>query len=99
MKQRNGRIFAGVLCLLLAACFAVSGIFIVTHIHHDCVGEDCPVCAILVSCGQALRGLALMAALWALRFTAPPRARYRAAQPSGGTCHNTLVSLKVLLLN
>ena len=33
----------------------LSGFFIVTHIEHECTGEDCPVCAELQECAATIR--------------------------------------------
>ncbi len=44
MVNKKSRIVAFLLAvfLLLAIFFYES--FVVTHIHHDCVGDNCPIC-------------------------------------------------------
>ncbi len=39
--------------MLLVLLYASS--FIPAHIHHDCSGEDCPVCACIQHCENTLR--------------------------------------------
>ncbi len=53
---------------LFAALFVlVSGIFLIHEIRHDCSGEDCPVCAAMEQCEEAVRtlctGLVILAAV------------------------------------
>ncbi|MCR5300809.1 MAG: hypothetical protein K6E49_00045 [Lachnospiraceae bacterium] len=30
--------------------------FIVVHVHHNCSGDDCPICACMQQCERTLRG-------------------------------------------
>ncbi len=50
-----------VLSLLAAAILFVSmflsSFFIASELHHDCTGEDCPVCSVLQLCETQLREL------------------------------------------
>ena len=55
---KKHRILACILCLVFVATLFVSETYIVTHTHHDCIGEGCPVCAALASCEQLLKNLA-----------------------------------------
>ena len=97
--KRYGRIFADVLCVLLVVSFAVSGIFSLTHIDHECTGEHCPVCAAIASFERLLRGLSAVVALALLRLAALTLAQFCPARSFRGAHRGTLVSLKVLLLN
>ena len=47
--DKHKRICAFVTAFLVTAVLLLSGFFIVTHIEHECTGEDCPVCAGLSS--------------------------------------------------
>ena len=40
--DEHKRIFAFVTAFLVTAVLLLSGFFIVTHIEHECTGEDCP---------------------------------------------------------
>ena len=51
--------------LVLALLFVtVSAPFGILHmLHHDCAGEDCPVCALVLACASACAHLTWMAAV------------------------------------
>ena len=53
--DKHKRIFAFVTAFLVTAVLLLSGFFIVTHIEHECTGEDCPVCAELQECAATIR--------------------------------------------
>ena len=84
-----------VLCLsVLGAAFCVAA-----HTHHDCTGESCAVCAVLVQCDQRLRSAAsVAAALWLLLFFAGYTVCLTAAE-TRESAGETPVTLKVKLLN
>jgi hypothetical protein len=48
-------------CVALAAVFAQA--FVFTHLEHDCVGEDCPVCLQIETALSLLKGLGLLGAI------------------------------------
>ncbi len=43
--SKQKRILAFLLSICLVAIITCSMVFIVTHINHNCSGEDCPICA------------------------------------------------------
>lgn len=47
---KNKRIFAFLTAFFVAAVLFLSGLFIVTHVEHDCTGEGCFVCAEIEAC-------------------------------------------------
>ena len=51
------RIAAGILGLTLLAVVLLSSFCIAIEAHHDCTGEDCPVCVCLQHCANTLRQL------------------------------------------
>ena len=51
------RIAAGILGLTLLAVVLLSSFYLVAEAHHDCAGEDCPVCMCLQHCAGTLRQL------------------------------------------
>lgn len=54
MRLRNRRVFACVLCALLLFASLFSIFFIAAEANHDCVGEDCPICAVLAEAEETL---------------------------------------------
>ena len=63
--NKGKRIFAVAVALLLAAVLISSAAFIAANADHDCCGEQCAVCAGIVTCvrtfGLAAKSLAVMA--------------------------------------
>ncbi len=55
VSGRAKRITAGIIALIMLVVMLLASQFIVTHIHHDCSGEDCPVCACMHQCESVLR--------------------------------------------
>lgn len=93
------RKIAVLLAALLALALLFSALFIALETHHDCVGEDCVVCAQIRACEHFLRQLTLSAAQLALVCAlllplvvalCPRAAAYRCPTP---------VTLKVKLSN
>ncbi len=58
MRERRAEQFhtymAAILALLLVIMVAAASGFIAAETGHDCSGEDCPICACLEVCQQAL---------------------------------------------
>ena len=97
MRNRK-RVRALVLFIALSLIISVSFAYIALEAHHDCCGEDCPICRTIAVNIQVIRvlGLALLiaAAVLILRRGQTARSRY--------TRHisffsGTLVSWKVRL--
>ncbi len=55
------RIAAAALAAAAALVMLSSSLFILEHAHHDCTGEDCPVCERLFCCAQNLKNLSAAA--------------------------------------
>lgn len=51
------KVIAIFLTLCIAAAVSLSALFIVSHVDHDCTGEDCCVCQEISACLSALRRL------------------------------------------
>ena len=51
-KQHSGfcKSLALVLCAVLLFSMLFSSIFISAEFHHDCTGEDCPICQMIALC-------------------------------------------------
>ncbi len=55
--NRTQRLAAGILGLLVLLVLLLSAAFLAKEAHHDCVGEDCPICAAMAACESLLRHL------------------------------------------
>ena len=44
--KKNRSVYAGVLCGVLVAALILSGLFVTTHLDHDCTGKNCSVVVI-----------------------------------------------------
>ncbi len=53
-KQRGAACIMAVMMLLVVL---LSSFFIAVHADHDCTGEDCPICASIQHCENAIRGI------------------------------------------
>jgi len=96
-KQRR---LAAVILAVLVLVAVMTSLFVMLHAaDHDCIGEDCPVCAAVASCRNTLKtlcgGLLAAAVFFAcFRFAASVVPFVRVS------FHNeTPIALKVKLLN
>ena len=55
MVTRKQRFLAGFTCTAFVIVAFFSLLFIVNGTHHDCTGEDCPVCACIHQAEQTLK--------------------------------------------
>lgn len=55
--NKKQKITAIVLCLFFVAVLALSLDFIAEETHHDCCGEECPICAVLHTADNILEGV------------------------------------------
>ncbi len=56
-KAKALRIAAGIMGMMLLVIVLFSTFFIAAEADHDCTGEDCPICACMHQCENALRGI------------------------------------------
>ena len=97
---KKHRILACILCVMFVATLFASETYIVTHTHHDCIGDDCPVCAALASCEQLLRSFAANGLIPAFMGVCALSYGYiRLLRHAKKNSAHTLVSLKVKLSN
>lgn len=95
---KKDRIVAFLAAAALLLVLLASSAFIIVHAHHDCTGEDCPVCTRIEACTERVRQLAAAvvtaaaAAAAAAFLRTDGAACLRPARPS-----RTPVSLKVKL--
>lgn len=97
--KRNGRAFACFVLLLIAFVLFASLYFILHEAHHDCSGEECPVCRTIALCRETLRSFAFVTlSLFAL--VSSLCAFLESGDKRGAILPDiTPVSLKVRLLN
>ena len=57
MNSRKMRLLSGIVCTVLVTVMLVSLFYIVKEEDHQCMGEDCPVCACIHQAEQTLRNL------------------------------------------
>ncbi|SFD03861.1 hypothetical protein [Butyrivibrio sp. YAB3001] len=50
------RALAGIMVVMVLFVVLFSAIFIVSHVDHDCTGENCPICACIQQCENILHG-------------------------------------------
>ena len=98
MKKRS-RFFASLAVLLIVFVLFASLYFILHEAHHDCSGEDCPVCRLIAVCRDTLKGFAFISVLVGILLAFLFRSSaFRSALKEKRFTH-TPVSLKVRLLN
>ncbi len=56
-KYLNGRKITACIMAFMMLLFMLSSFFFISsHVHHNCHGEDCPVCACIQMCENSIRG-------------------------------------------
>ena len=101
--NRRRHVFAAIICAVMLLSIFVSSAYIVreTAHHHECVGENCPICQFIAQIEQLRRGfgMALLALLLiCLALTVGREWRARAtADHVPALC--TLVGRKIRLNN
>lgn len=93
------RTITGILSLTMLVFVLFSSFYIVHEVHHDCSGEDCPVCATIRQCENSLNQLCTVLACF-IAFILPVftiNAYFLFS--SKGFVKETLVSRKVRLDN
>ena len=98
MKKRS-RFFASLAVLLIVFVLFASLYFILHEAHHDCSGEDCPVCRLITVCRDTLKGFAFISVLVGILLAFLFRSSGIRLAREEKRLVNTPVSLKVRLLN
>ncbi len=56
ISDKNMRkMIACIMMIMMLFTVSVSSFFVSEHFHHDCDGEDCPICETLQICENAIR--------------------------------------------
>lgn len=98
MKKKT-RIMAVVVAVLLLLVILLSYGFIIENAHHNCTGEDCPVCMQLERAEQTVSGLKLISISSFLMVVICVFTQLCAILFESFCVKNTLISLKVELLD
>ena len=93
------RITAGIMGSMMLVIVLFSSFYIAAEADHDCIGEDCLICACIQQCEDTLRGMANGTSSRPA-FVAPVMLLFLAAAfVISSVSSNTLVSQKVRLDN
>ena len=98
MAKRH-RFTAAVLAVLVLVTMTAA-LFIIAHeADHDCVGEDCPICAVISCCHNSLKTLSDAIAVFAVIVLSAGAAVSLGTLPTVAFRTETPILLKVKLLN
>ncbi len=76
-SNTSRRVIALAMAAFLVLFLSLTTAFLVKEVNHECCGEDCPVCAEMIRCGQTVREMggcllfAVFAVLAAVCFLQP----------------------------
>ena len=100
--SKNRRLIAAVISVVVLLSMFVSSAYIVHEAahHHECTGEDCPICQFIAQVEQVCRGFGMaLLALLLIRFALALRREARTLATAGIPALCTLVGRKVRLNN
>ena len=97
--KRAGRFVMLAAAIVLCLSFFGSVSFLAMHAHHHCTGEHCAVCAVLVQCERRLRSAAAAGSAALLLLSCSMAAAFLTSAETREASCETLVSLKVEMLN
>ena len=93
MNQKK-RYISIILCGIFVAVLLASGALIATHVHHNCQGESCSICATISSWERLLRVMAFVAALRSVLLLFSHLSGISMTARFGGAAVQTPVTLK-----
>ena len=97
--KRAGRLVTAAAVMLFFLSFFGSVSFLAMHAHHHCMDETCSVCAVLVQCDQRLRSAVTAGSAALLLLSCSMAAAFLTSAETREASCETLVSLKVEMLN
>ncbi|MEA4898363.1 MAG: AraC family transcriptional regulator [Christensenellaceae bacterium] len=97
--MRAKKLTAIFICGVTVAALLLAGVFLSTHIEHDCTGNHCLVCDAMAACGNLLRSLVGLLIFLGLFLPEMLAAQFGRPASAHHVRPTTLVSLKVKLLN
>ena len=96
MKEKH-RFAAVLMCVILTAVILLSSFYIVEEAHHDCTGQNCPICHEIQLCVQFLNTVGGAAIIVVVAFFTVREFLIVLPLFDHVCQNNTLVSLKVKL--
>lgn len=102
MMNTRRRVFAAVICAVMLLSVFVSSAYVVREAvqHHECTGEDCPICRFIAQVEQVRRGFGMaLLALLLICLALGARRESHAPKPMELPAFCTLVGRKVRLNN
>lgn len=54
--DKKTRIISGIMVFIMLAFMLFASFFVAIEAHHDCVGEDCPICTCIENCESIIQG-------------------------------------------
>ena len=99
MTNNKNRFFSWIVLLIFSFVILSSTLFIIVHTNHDCIGEECTICAELAECHKNLHTTGKVGST-AICLTSLLLIAFVLTQLSIKPHHDhtTLISLKVELL-
>ena len=67
-KSRLRRITAWIAMMAVLFVMLLSFLYVSQHIDHDCTGEDCPICAEMMTCANNIRSIGALVVTIAVAF-------------------------------
>jgi hypothetical protein len=55
--NRYRKLISVAVCVMVLFALLMSYFFVATELHHDCCGEDCPICATIDICVNTIKQL------------------------------------------
>lgn len=98
MSKKN-KVIAVLLSLLLAAAILLSYDYIIEETHHDCSGRECPICMQLEEAVQFLSTIKFVPVVPYIVAAFLVCMKKDRVQKENENRNNTLITLKVELLN
>ena len=96
---KNNRFIASVLALTIILLMLLSASFIVAESHHDCTGEECPICSQIAVCETVLKTIGTAFTAVVIVSVMTERIAVRLGSVRNDFEKKTLVTLKVKLTN
>ena len=97
--MKMNKILAIVLVIILLSGVFFSFHFIVAHSHHDCTGKGCPICAEIEQAVLFITNFKFVPILSFLAIILCAFAQYHTFEATQCFRNDTLISLKVEMLN
>lgn len=97
--KKNRKLFAVILAAIFFATILFSYFFIVEQIHHDCTGEDCPICMEIQAALQTISSIKILSTLPLILSVFYVITQLCMIISESNCVKDTLITLKVEFLN